>query len=140
MIMPTVLAGAVMGLLGFAAWWILLRQSVDEAQARNLLFLFFVLCQSYHVFNCRSEHESAFRVPLRRNPVLMAGAAIALGLHLLAMQWSFTQELLRIAPVSLHQFLTMLLIASSVLWVMEIFKWVQRRRTPATPLAQHVRA
>jgi len=116
----------VMGLVGFAVWWFLLRQSQDESHARNLLFLFIVLFQNFHVFNCRSEKQSAFRVPLRNNPMLIAGVGLALGLQLLAMQLGFMQDLLRVAPVSLSQFFTLLLLASSVLWTMELFKWQQR--------------
>jgi magnesium-transporting ATPase (P-type) len=131
MIQQTVLSGAVMGLLAFVVWWFLLQELEDEAQARNLLFLFFVLFQNFHVFNCRSEQQSVFRIPLRNNPLLIAGVAVALGLHLLVMQFAFTQDLLGVAPVTVAQFFILLALASTSLWTMEIFKWFQGRKIEA---------
>jgi len=93
-----------------------------EEAARNLVLLLIVLFQNFHVFNCRSERASAFRVPLGRNPVLVAGVALALGLHLAATYLPFTQTVLRVAPVSLREFLTLAAVASSVLVVLEVYK------------------
>lgn len=122
MVQQTAVAGTTMGLISFGTWYWLLQAGWDEAGARNLVLLLMVLFQNFHVFNCRSESVSAFKIPLRRNVILVAGVAAALGLHLLSMQVPFMQNLLRIGPVSLAEFFYLLLLASSVLIVMEIFK------------------
>jgi P-type Ca2+ transporter type 2C len=88
-----------------------------------------VLFQNIHVFNARSEYESAFRVPLSRNRALMIGVPLAFGLHVLSMRLPFMQDLLRLAPVGLEAFLLLTLLASSVLWVMELFKLWRKRAT-----------
>jgi magnesium-transporting ATPase (P-type) len=122
MAQQTLISGAAMGLVSFGIWYGLLRTGWDEATTRNLVLLLMVLLQNFHVFNCRSESVSAFKVPFRRN-VLLAGSVItALGLHFLAMHSQFMQGLLKVAPVSLPEFIYLLLLASPILFVMELFK------------------
>ncbi len=122
MVQQTVVAGLTIGLSAFAVWYLLLNWGWAEAAARNLLLLLIVLFQNFHVFNCRSERTSAFRVPLRNNIPLLLGVFAALSLHLLAMQLPSMQALLRTAPVSPLEFITLALLASTVLWVLELFK------------------
>lgn len=129
MIWQTLLSGGVMiaGTLGLWIW--LLDSGYAEAEARNLVLLLMVLFQNYHVFNARSEYESAFRVPLRRNLFLVIGVAGALGLHIAAMYIPFLQDVLDLNPVSLADFGLMAGIALSILVVMEIFKLIWRWRS-----------
>jgi magnesium-transporting ATPase (P-type) len=128
MIQQTALSGLVMGLITFGVWWWLLDAGYTEEAGRNLVLLLMVLFQNIHVFNTRSEYESAFRVPLSRNRALMIGVPLAFGLHALSMYLPFMQDLLRLAPVPIEAFLLLALLASSILWVMELFK-VWRKRT-----------
>lgn len=90
-----------------------------------------VLFQNIHAFNCRSETTSAFRIPLSRNYILIFGILGAQGLHVAATYNPFLQRALNLSPIPLRQWLLLLAISSSVLWVMELFKWMERRRTKA---------
>lgn len=134
MVQQTLVSGLTIGLIAFGAWFWLLRAGYDEFTARNLLLLLMVLFENVHVFNCRSEYTSAFRVPLRNNRILTIGVVVAFCIHLLSMHIPFMQELLRIAPVNLQEFGLMLALALSVLAAMEIFKWV-RSRSPRDAFA-----
>ncbi len=127
MIGETILSGFSMGLIAFVAWMVLLASGIEEGYARNLLLLLLVLMQNVHVFNCRSETESAFRVPLSRNYILIFGVFAAHGLHLLAMNTSLFQNLLGVSPVSISQWLILLACATPLLIVMELFKAFQRK-------------
>jgi hypothetical protein len=40
--------------------------------------LLFTLSQNFHTFNCRSEYDSVFKIPLKRNYFLVVGALAAL--------------------------------------------------------------
>jgi magnesium-transporting ATPase (P-type) len=128
MMQEVLLAGTVMFAGGIGLWYWLLNNGWDEAAARNLLLLLMVLFQNFHVFNCRSEYRSAFRVPIRNNLFLVLGVIAALGLHLLAMWLPFMQPVLEIAPVTWEQFGSMALLASSILVVLELFKLVRGGR------------
>lgn len=129
MIELVLISGLTMALGCFVAWIWLIRQDVDIETKRALLLTLLVLMQFYHVLNCRSEEESAFRVPWRRNPVLAIGMVVALGLHVVATEVPLLQSLLRLSSIPLTQWLVMGVLASIVLWVVEVYKAIQRRRT-----------
>ncbi|MFZ4628966.1 MAG: cation-translocating P-type ATPase [Blastocatellia bacterium] len=127
MIRQTVVAGGTMGLLAFVNWLLLLNQDWSEAEARNRLLLLFVLMQNFHVFNCRSEYLSAFRVPIQRNYFLIFGVSGALGIHFLAMHLPIMQRILSLSPVEQVEWVIPLAMASLLLVAMEIFKRIEHR-------------
>ncbi len=128
MIQETVVAGATVGLVAYFSLYFFAGLGI--MQARNHLLLLMVLLENFHVFNCRSECVSAFRVPVRRNWFLVVGVAIAQGIHLFAMHFPPFQRQLQVAPISLGHWALTLLAAASILAVMEVFKW-RRSRAPA---------
>jgi magnesium-transporting ATPase (P-type) len=125
-----VISGTVIALVALGTWYWLLSNGWDEFAARNLVVLLVVLFENFHVFNCRSEYLSAFRVPISRNYFLIAGVIAAQGIHILALYVPFLQDVLQLQPVSLVEWLVLLALASSVVVVMEIFKAVRRHRPP----------
>lgn len=128
MIQQTVISGLTMGLIAFAAWTYLIRQmGMEEESARNILLLLMVFMQNYHVFNCRSERVSAFKVPIRRNIYLVFGVLIAAGLHLASMNIPFMQTVLRVEPLMFSDMWKMFLLASPMIIVMEIYKSIRNR-------------
>jgi magnesium-transporting ATPase (P-type) len=137
MVLQTLLSGTWMGLITFGLWYWMLQTGVEEYSARNLVFLLMVLFQNFHVFNCRSEYVSAFRVPLQRNRVLLIGVPLMFMLHLLAMNIPFMQPILQTEPVGLREFALLLPVAATVLVLMELFKLArggERPVRPTTPL------
>jgi Ca2+-transporting ATPase len=129
MVQQTVASGLTMGLLAFAAWVWLLDKGWEEPAARNLILLLMVLFENVHVFNCRSERVSAFRTPIRRNRLLVFGVLAAQGVHILTMYTPLMQRVLRVAPVSLAEWASLILLAILLLAVMELFKAVKARGT-----------
>ena len=127
MVSQTLLSGVTMGLLAFSTWAWLLAQGVEVPEARNFVLLLMVLLENVQVFNCRSERVSAFKMPLRRNRLLIGGVLFAQGIHILVMQWPFMQRVLGVAPVTLGVWLSLFSLAGLLLVVMEVFKAVQNR-------------
>ncbi|MBL8863168.1 MAG: HAD-IC family P-type ATPase [Planctomycetes bacterium] len=127
MIRQCVVAGVTMGATAIGFWWWELAAGIEEEYARNRLLLLFVLMQNVHVFNCRSERDSAFSVSLARNRVLALGVPAALGIHLLAMHVPFLQPILRVAPLAPADWIAPIALAFTVLVVMECWKLVERR-------------
>ena len=133
MIQQTVVSGLVMGGVAFAAWWRLMAEGVPLGEARNQLLLMMVLLENVHVFNCRSERISAFRVPLSRNWLLIIGVLIAQGVHIVAMQLPLMQEVLSIAPLSGAGWLRLASEALLLLVAMELFKGLRRMIAKGEP-------
>jgi len=127
MINQTIVSGATIGLIVFGLWFYLNNYiKMGEIHARNLILLLMVFMQNLHVFNCRSERVSVFRVPLKRNIILVFGVLVAQGIHILSMQIPFMQNILRIEPVTFDEWLYILALAVPILLVMEIFKLINK--------------
>lgn len=118
----------VMGGGGFAVFHWLLEQGYGEDQARNLLLLLFVLFENFQTFNSRSEHHSVIRQRFFANPLLVLSVIGAQALHIAAMHLPLLAEALRIAPVEPAEWGLLMLVASTLLVVMELEKWWDRRR------------
>ncbi|MDD4997711.1 MAG: HAD-IC family P-type ATPase, partial [Syntrophales bacterium] len=128
MIGQTLVSGFTIGALAFGFWyWMMAVQAMEEAPARNMVLLLMVLLQNVHVFNCRSETESTFRIPLRRNVILIFGVIAAQGIHVMSMHLPFMQTILATGPVRFTQWLTILALALVILVVMEVFKSIKRQ-------------
>ena len=122
MLQRGVLAGLWMSVLGLAlyAWMLNSGRPLDEA--RNALLLLMVLMQNVDAVNARSETVSVLRLPLRNNPVLLAGISVALGLHVAAMYAPWLQGVLAVAPPSPGDWLLLPVLAVSLLVLMEAQK------------------
>jgi magnesium-transporting ATPase (P-type) len=130
MIRQTVTASMTMGLIVFGFWyWLNKYTTMDEVHARDLILLLMVFMQNFHVFNCRSERVSAFRVPIKRNMLLVFGVLLAQGTHVLSMQIPFMQNILRIEPITLKEWSLVLLLAIPMILVLEIFKYFNSRNS-----------
>ncbi len=127
MIEQTLVSGMTMAAITIAVWFFMMGRNWPVDQARNILLLLFVLMQNFHVFNCRSERESTFKVPISRNYILIMGVIAAQGIHIAALYIPFMQDLLSTNPVTIYQWLTLFAIASIVLFVMELYKLIKRR-------------
>jgi Ca2+-transporting ATPase len=128
MIERTLLAGAVFGGIGLAAWLTWMREGMALEAARNLMVQLFVLFEIFHIGNSRSESISLFRLSPLRNPLLFAGTLAALGVHVAAVHWPFTQRLLDLAPPSLEAWLSLAGWAITIVVVMELHKAFRSRR------------
>jgi magnesium-transporting ATPase (P-type) len=127
MISQVMVGGLTMAVLCFAAWLALLESGRPEAEARGMILALLVVMQSYHVFSCRSERRSAFRIPIRHNRLLVGGAAVALAIHVAATEWPLMQSLLGVESLPLATWVTIALLAAPVLLVMEAWKrWARR--------------
>ena len=128
MISQTLVSGIVMGILAFSTWHFLLMRGMGVSEARNSVLLLMVLLENVHVFNCRSERVSAFRVPFRRNPLLIGGVLTAQSIHILSMHLPFMQNVLDIQPVSWIEWFRLLVLAGVLLLAMELFKLIKKPR------------
>jgi len=128
MIKQTVVSGLGIGFLVFGIWyWLKIYVGMDEYEARNIVLLLMVLIQNVHVFSCRSEKISAFRVPISRNYILIFGVIGAQALHMLSMQIPFMQNVLGVKPLSPVIWLQCLTIAFIPLIIMEVMKLVSKK-------------
>lgn len=122
-----ILSGLVIGFIAFGFWLYLQNYTdIEENSARNMVLLLMVCMQNIHIFNCRSEYKSTFKIPIYKNYLLVLFVLAAQGIHILSMHIPFMQDILRIQPISLQEWLLVLGLALPVLLIMELFKLVKK--------------
>ena len=118
-----VVAGAVIGFVVFGAWYYLLNVvNMDVNIARGYIMALMVFIQNIHVFNCRSEHKSAFSVPLKNNWLIVGGVGASVLLHVIVMEVDVLSSFLQTTKVPVGDALYLVLVAVSILVIMEIYK------------------
>ncbi|MGE4419248.1 MAG: cation-translocating P-type ATPase [Sulfurimonas sp.] len=127
MISRVVVGGLHMGISAFALFYTLLEFGYQEEAARNITLLMMVLFENVHTFNSRSENNSIFKINHARNILLWISVISAQGIHMIAMYTPFMQSILSVEPVSLKIWATLLLIALTLVAVMEVEKFFRKK-------------
>ena len=122
-----VTTGAVMaaGTLGVLAWQVGVG---SEAHALSMAFTTFVFFQVFNVFNARDEHQSVFHRDTLRNGKLWVAVGVVAVLQVLAVHLDPVQGVFGTADLTGTDWVAVLAVASSVLWVEELRKLLARRR------------
>ncbi|OYY93834.1 MAG: metal-transporting ATPase [Hydrogenophilales bacterium 28-61-23] len=94
-----------------------------KTYALTLAFTTFVLFQFFNVFNARNEHGSAFNAHFLKNGKLWLALASVLAMQILVVHWAPGQALFGTTDLSLADWLTAALTASSVLVLDEARKF-----------------
>jgi magnesium-transporting ATPase (P-type) len=127
MLERVIISAVLIGVVAFGLFKFLLDHGFSLEQARNSTLLLMVLFENVHVFNCRSETLSAFTHNPLRNKLLLVGTIAAQFIHIGAMYTPWLGDVLGASPVTFQQWLTLLGLALSVLFVMELHKWIRAR-------------
>lgn len=128
LIQEVVISGMTIGISVFFLWSYLIRVlHMDEVVARSYILMFMVFLQNIHAFNCRSEHQSVFKLSIRKNPWIVFGVLGALGIQILATEFSLTSHLLKITPLPIDDIVKLFFMALPLLFIMEIYKCLNRR-------------
>ncbi len=98
--------------------------------ARTVAVTTMVFFQFFQAWNSRSEYESIFRINPFSNIFLFLSLIVATiaqisFIYLPAFQWVF-----RTQPISMSDWQNILLVALSVIVVVEIDKWIRRKKKP----------
>ena len=109
-----------------------LSRGRDLAYAQVATLTMLVIYELVQVGNSRSETVSAFRKSIFSNRILLVGCAASVAVHIAAMYWGPTRELLKLQPLSFDSWQRILLLSLSVLAVVEVHKLLRRRISPVT--------
>ena len=119
-------SGISTGLLVFIVWYYLIKViGMDIALARGYTMALMVFIQNIHVFNCRSEKQSAFSIPLKSNYLVLVSFIVSILLHIIVMEVPVLSSLLQTSSIPFIHLLYLFLMASIVLILMEIYKKIK---------------
>lgn len=120
-----IVSGAVITIVVFAAYCLFTNiLQLDVIAARTYTMCLMVFIQNIHVFNCRSERNSAFSVPIKSNPVMLIGVVVTLLLQILVMEVPFLSQMLQTISVSPLFMLGLFGISLVILFVIEGYKQI----------------
>ena len=119
----TLTSGLIIGILVFVVWYYLINIiKMDVSIARGYIMLLMVFMQNIHVFNCRSEKTSAFKVSIKSNPFVVISVICCIILQVIVMEVDVLAKFLQTSPVPIIDVLILFLIATIVLIVIELYK------------------
>lgn len=122
-------AGLTIGILVFVAWYYFVNVlHMDVEVARGYIMALMVFIQNVHVFNCRSERNSAFTVSLRSNPLIVIGVICSVLLQIIVMEVGVLSKLLQTVTIPPMHLIALFALALTVLIVMELYKKVRYRQ------------
>lgn len=118
--------GLLMGLITLGTYW----YSINHGESHAQTMAFTVLCfsQMGHVLAIRSNRESFFQAGLLSNVPMLIALMITIALQLCVIYVPFLNNIFRTEPLTGTELAISVCISSVVFWVVELEKWIKRRR------------
>lgn len=118
-----IVSGLIIGAVIFIAWYLFINKfKMDIPTSRGYIMALMVFIQNIHVFNCRSEHKSAFSIPLKNNKLIAIGVMASIALQVLVMEVPALSTILHTISVPFSHLVYLFIIALSILVIIEIYK------------------
>ncbi len=102
-----------------------LSDSLDKA--RTGAFLIMAFTQLFNALNMRSLRRSLFEIGIFTNIYLVIGIIVSIFLQIIMIYLPFFQNIFRFYPLSATEFIVIVLISSSVIWLGELYKIIKRK-------------
>ncbi len=99
----------------------------DITKAWTMVLTTLAMFHWFNAWNCRHEIKSLFQMNLFSNKFLVGATLIVISLQLLVIYNPFMQKLMRTVPLAFSEWLVIIAIASSIIFVEEIRKFFHRR-------------
>lgn len=109
--------------------WFVYRSStgISHELVQTETFTVLAVCQWFNVLNCRSKLHTVFSWDLIKNPWLLGGLVLANILHAAVIYWHPLSQFFHTVPIAATQVFAIGIVASLVLWVEELRKFVARK-------------
>ncbi|MDR9763842.1 HAD-IC family P-type ATPase [Rhizobium redzepovicii] len=128
MIQRVVQSTVVIGGAAFLAFQWMIAHGYGVPEARNITLLIFVMFENVQTLACSSERRSIFSVDILRNRFLLLSVLAAQTIHISAMYVPWLSGTLGLSPIMPLEWGLSMLIATSLVLVTEVDKFVSRRR------------
>lgn len=102
--------------------------STGKVKAMTLSLSVLVAIEMLNSLNALSEDNSLVRMPPWRNPWLLVAMSVSLGLHCVILYVPLLANVFGIVPLSLSEWLLVVLVSLPVILIDEVLKFVGRRK------------
>ncbi len=128
-IKETLISSFVMGIMVLCLYAILYNVlNLDINLVRTYLLTFMIFIEDIHVFNCRNEKLSAFKVPAKNNIALMISISFSIIAAITFVYIPGLNNLFNLQPIPFVHILGLLVLSFTIVAVMEIFKLISFRK------------
>lgn len=111
-------------------WIFMLYDHINLTLAHTMTLVTLAAFQWFNAWNCRSERESIFSLGLTANRWLIMATLFVIFLQLLMLHVPFLQILFKTVPLNIYQWIFIVLLSSTVLWLEELRKLIVRTSRP----------
>jgi P-type Ca2+ transporter type 2C len=98
---------------------------VSLEKARSAAFIMMAFTQLYNIFNMRSLKQSVFKIGIFSNKYINLALLVSLLIQIMIIEIPFFERLFQFDPISFVEFTILGLLASMVLWIGEIYKFLR---------------
>lgn len=102
--------------------YLLKVKNYDMTLIRTILLTLMVFIENIHIFNCRSEKISAFKIPERNNRFLILSIIITTIIQIIIVSSRPLANLLNLTTLTNSQIVFLLLLAIPIIIIMELYK------------------
>lgn len=128
LISEVLFSGFLIGIIVFVVWFILIKNlKMEVSLARGYIMVLMVFIQNIHVFNCRSEKNSTFNIPLRKNKFILFTIVFSILLQIVVMEIPLLSNFLKAQPIPWQHMFILLFMALLILIAMELYKLLKYR-------------
>lgn len=129
LIQEILLSGVYMALAVFLCWIFLIDvRGIPVDNARGYILLLMVFMQNVHVFNCRSETKSAFKIPIKNNYFIVISIVLVLLIQLIVSEIPFLAHILKTESVPWKDTLVLIALALPIVIIMDLFKSINEKK------------
>ena len=123
LITEILISGLTIGLVVFGLWYYLIKiYGMETSLARGYVMALMIIIQNIHAFNCRSEKQSTFTIPVGSNPIFVAGVIGSILLGLAVMEIPVLSVFLKAHSIPIIHLEMLFLLGSVIFVVMELYK------------------
>ena len=123
------ISGLAMGVMVIGLWFYLIKfTNVNIDLARGYTMTLMVFLQNFQVFNCCSEKQTIFKHNFKSNMFVVFTVVSAVILQILVSEIPILSTFFKIEPVPFIHLVLLMLYAGIILVLMEIYKFIQRRK------------
>lgn len=94
----------------------------DIITTRTYLLTFMVFIENMHIFNCRSEKISIFKIPINNNIFLVSSIFITSIIQIIIVRNTSIAKILDLTVISIEKILLLFLLTIPLIIIMEVFK------------------
>ncbi|URD87934.1 hypothetical protein MUK42_28719 [Musa troglodytarum] len=102
--------------------------TVGKVKAMTLSLSVLVAIEMFNSLNALSEHNSLIQMPPWRNPWLLLAMLVSFGLHFVILYVPFLASIFGIVPLSLNEWLLVILVSAPVVLIDEVLKYFSRKQ------------